>query len=130
MGRRRPSGPGGNSARFATISAPDGKEFKVPVARDAATMFCLEENGDWPKRGSTLLAYDVTWALPGKVLTIVEGRTGKGMGDRIKVRVIKSQEELVIHDGNWGQIRRWVLVERIEDALELTADDLLSEDLN
>lgn len=124
MTRRRPSGPGGNSRRFADVTSPDGKEFKVPVAKDAATMFCLEEDGGWPKRGATLLAYDVTWAVPGAVMEIEEGRPGYGMGDRITVRVIKSTNRLVVHEGNWGQMRRWVLCERIDEAMSLTADDL------
>lgn len=54
-GRRRPSGINKEQARFAQVRTPTGREFKVPVAKDAATLFCLEENGDWPARGSTML---------------------------------------------------------------------------
>lgn len=49
--RRHLSGTNKAERRFAET----GDGVKVPVAKDAATLFCLEEGGDWPERGSTML---------------------------------------------------------------------------
>lgn len=126
--RRRASGEGGNSKRFAFVKMPDGREAKIPAAKDAATYICLETpDGGWPDKALVVLLYDVTWLVEGSVLELEEMRPGHGMGGLRTLRVINSRTRLQVHEGCYGQMQRWLLCEELEsvaDRMTLTPDDL------
>ena len=84
-GRKRPSGLGSNSRRFASITNPDGTATSVPAARDACTYVCIEEGGEWPRAATAVLLYDAVWMAEGKTFRIKEMRPGRGMGSTTSV---------------------------------------------
>ena len=127
-GRKRPSGLGSNSRRFASITNPDGTATSVPAARDACTYVCIEEGGEWPSAATAVLLYDAVWMVEGKAFEVKEMRPGRGMGNVKNVRVTATAEQLEIHEGKYAQTKRWVLVEELtpfRERMEMTADDLL-----
>ena len=127
-GRKRPSGLGSNSRRFASITNPDGTATSVPAARDACTYVCIEEGGEWPRAATAVLLYDAVWMAEGKTFRIKEMRPGRGMGSTKTMRVIDSAEEMELHEGKYAQVKRWVLCREVESPEQVdsyTADDLL-----
>lgn len=129
--RRKPSGMGGNSKRFATVKMPDGRQAKIPAAKDAATYVCLATpEGGWPDKALVVLLYDVTWLVEGSVLELEEMRPGQGMGSVETLRVINSRTRLQLHEGCYGQMQRWLLcevMESVDERMNLTAADLLGD---
>lgn len=113
-GRKRPSGVGSNSKRFATVHTPEGEELKVPVAKDAATfIFIATETGDWPATPITTLLADASWITEGATLVLEELRPGEGMGSRRTVQVVEMRVQVAVHKGKFGQIKRMVLVDEV-----------------
>ena len=128
MGRRRPSGLNRHEKKFATVITPDGKEAKIPQAKDAATYICLAtEAGGWPERMIGMLAYDMTWLTEGTVTYLKEMRPGHGMGDVVAYLVLDSRTFLLRHEGNWMQAERWLLLTPVaasDDMAEMGVEDL------
>lgn len=111
MSRRRPSGVGSNSQRFAEIRMPDGRKAKVPAAKDAATFFCVATpDGRWPSRAEMVTPYDVTHLTEGTTFTHKEMRPGHGMGTLRPYTVVESQVIVEQHEGSWIQLQRWLLI--------------------
>lgn len=113
--RKRPSGVGSNSRRFAEVTTPDGSTLKVPVAKDAATfIFMATDAGKWPRTPVTTLLVDASWILEGATLELEEMRPGRGMGSRTTVQVVEVRVVVAIHEGKFGQVKRMVLVDEVE----------------
>lgn len=118
--RRRASGEGGNSKRFAKVLMPDGRVAKIPAAKDASTYICLaNEDGSWPRKATTTLMYDAVWLVEGVVFGLEEMRPGKGMGTIRPVRVVASFPIIQEHEGCYGQVQRWLLCEETVWGAEL-----------
>lgn len=126
--RRRASGEGGNSKRFAFVRMPDGREAKVPAAKDAATYICLANpDGSWPDKADITLLYDVTHLVEGKTFRIKEMRPGHGMGQYKSVRVVEEDFVIDQHEGNYGQAQRALLCVEVASGgaiNAMTPDDL------
>lgn len=128
-GRKRPSGVGSNSRRFAQVRMPDGRDARVPAAKDAATYLCLATpTGDWPDKALVVLLYDVTWLVEGGVLELEELRPGHGMGSVKTLRVVNSRTRVQLHEGNYGQMQRWLLC--VEVASGEAVDNATPDDLD
>lgn len=112
--RRRASGDGSNSKRFATVKMPDGREAKIPAAKDASTYICMvTPEGTWPQKALVVLLYDVTWLMEGSVFELEEMRPGHGMGNVTSLRVLSSRARVQLHEGCYGQVQRWLLCEEV-----------------
>jgi hypothetical protein len=123
MGRKKLSGLGSNSRRFATIRRPDGGEDRVPAPKDAATyIFVANEDGSWPRTFLAKLLYDITWIEEGTILELQEMRPGHGMGQRMTVKVIEACARVDVYPAGKAQVRRLVLVTEVPDA-ESRSDD-------
>lgn len=95
--RKRPSGVGSNSRRFATVKQPNGEALKVPVAKDVGTFLFLSRDGEtWPERpvGKIMDAapdlqdgtiFDVENLVPAAELEGIR----LGMGDRVGAQVVR-----------------------------------------
>lgn len=95
--RKRPSGLGSNSRRFATVEQPDGKALKVPVTRDVGTFLFLSRDGQtWPSRPSGKIMdaapdlqegviFDVENLVPAAELEGVK----LGMGEFVAAQVVR-----------------------------------------
>jgi hypothetical protein len=119
MARKKGSGLGSNSRRFATIRHPDGREEKVPAPKDAATyIFVATEEGDWPKTFLARLTYDITWIVDGIVFELQEMRPGRGMGEVTTVKVLDVRARIDIYPNGRAQVRRMVLVTPVPSAEE------------
>ncbi|OWL96555.1 hypothetical protein CBQ26_09260 [Deinococcus indicus] len=129
--RRRASGDGGNSQRFAKVRMPDGREAKIPAAKDASTYICLETpEGRWPDKAAIVLLYDVTWLVEDSTFELEEMRPGHGMGTMRTYRVIQTRARIQLHEGCYGQVQRWLLCEELTDLdtrMGMSADDLLAD---
>ncbi len=127
-GRKRPSGVGSNSRRFATQTDELGREVRVPVTKDAGSFVYIRgHDGSWPSTPVVSLAYDAAWLVDGAVFELVEMRPGNGMGATQMVEVVELRIQTSIHPGKWGQVKRLALVVPIEhdDAIAgLTVVDL------
>lgn len=125
--RKRPSGVGSNSRRFVKYPDSEGREIRVPVAKDAGTfVYICGRNGGWPSTPVVSLAYDAQWLVEGAVFEVVEMRPGQGMGTQRMVEVIDVRLRVSLHPGKWGQAQRLVLatpVEHDDDLAKLTAAD-------
>jgi hypothetical protein len=111
MPRRRASGPGSNSRRFAGIRRPDGSIDKVPAAKDAATyLFEATEAGEWPQRYFVKFLYEATTLTAGAVFDLKEMRPGEGMGRMRRMRVVAAETEVDVYPNGYGQLKRLVLV--------------------
>jgi hypothetical protein len=112
MSRRRPSGLGSNSRKFAEVRRPDGTADKVPAARDAATyLFLATEAGAWPERFFLRFLYESPSLKPGAVVELEEMRPGQGMGRVQLFRVLEVRTRVSAYPNGYGQLRRLVLVE-------------------
>jgi len=90
MSRRRPSGRGSNSRRFAEIEAPDGQTLKVPAVKDVGTFLFLSDDGEtWPSRPSTKLLDAAFDLQEGAYFEIEETGAGAGMGRITGAKVVK-----------------------------------------
>lgn len=131
-GRRRPGGEGIHGQRFATVRMPDGREAKIPAAKDAATYICVKTaDGNWPSKALIVLLYDVTHLIEGSVFRVKEMRPGHGMGNRRTLQVIETNVEVELHEGCYGQMQRWLLCTDVlagDAANSLTAAELLGDD--
>lgn len=122
MSRRRPSGAGSNSRRFATVKRPDGTSVKVPAVKDAGTfVYIRAHDGSWPEASIGLMAYDATWMEEGAVFQLEEMRPGRGMGSTVTVMVVEVRRTMCIFEGKFSQVRRQVLVAEVESDAELEA---------
>ncbi len=127
MSRKRPSGLGSNSRRFATITEPDGTKLKVPAAKDAATFVYVSENGGWPRNAITALTYDVTWLVEGAFVDLKEMRPGRGMGEIRTFQVLEVRQEICVYPGKYGQAIRMVLLREVRSTNEIAS--MVTEDL-
>ena len=122
-GRKRPSGVGSNSRRFAEVDGPDGDTLSVPVAKDAGTfVFLATESGGWPRKPLTTLLTDASWIGEGSTLVLEEMRPGRGMGTSITVQVVEVRVVVAVHDGKYGQIKRMVLVDEVASREDVTRE--------
>lgn len=128
MSRRRPSGRGSNSRRFAEVSGPDGSKTRVPAVKDAGTfVYIREHDGSWPSTPVTTLLYDAAWMTEGAVFEVVDMRPGRGMGTTTTVQAVEVRLRIAVHPGKYGQTTRLVLVTEVEsdDTFAVkTLDDL------
>jgi hypothetical protein len=131
--RKRPTSPGGNSQRFATVpQGPDGTRIKIPQAKDSLTLIYVTDDRNWPERPTMLLAYNETELREGAVVEMEELRPGHGMGSMTALRVLEVRLRLERWTGTYGRVQRFVLCIRVdnEEAVEawvghsLTAEDL------
>lgn len=123
--RKRPSGVGSNSRRFAEVTTPDGETLKVPVAKDVGTfIFLATKTGKWPRSPLTTLLTDASWIAEGSTLELEEMRPGRGMGDVLTVQVVEVKVRVSIHEGKFGQIKRMVLVDEVASYDEVMGGDL------
>lgn len=126
--RRRPSGDGSNSRRFATVTGPEGERLKVPVVKDAATfIYVADAEGEWPETFATKVLGDYAWLGLGSEFQLEEMEPGQGMGTRQTVRVIDQRVRITKHRGRWGQLKRLVLVAEVPDTdtvAKLRVEDL------
>jgi hypothetical protein len=119
MARRRPSGPGSNSRRFADIKRPDGSIDKVPAAKDAATyLFLATASGEWPPQFFVKFLYDAVSLDQGTVFELQEMRPGEGMGRISRLKVLSAHSRIDVYPNGHGQLRRLVLVEEMPDTDE------------
>lgn len=110
-GRKRPSGRGSNSKKFAEVRGPDGTLVKVPVARDAGTFIYLAgPDGAWPRAPHVAILVDLPWLAPGVTVELEEMRAGHGMGTVQAVSVVETRVRISVFDGKYGQVKRLVLV--------------------
>lgn len=117
MARRKASGPGSNSRRFADIRRPDGSIDRVPAAKDAATyLFQATATGDWPGQFFAKFLYDATWIEDGIVIELEEKRPGHGMGHLTTVQVLEVRARIDIYPNGHAQVRRLVLVTEVPGA--------------
>lgn len=115
MSRRRPSGRGSNSRRFAEVPGPDGSTLRVPQVKDAATFIYLAEtDGSWPRTPAATLLVDASWLVEGATFELTEMRPGKGMGTTTTVQVVEARVEVAVHEGKYAQIKRLLLVDPVE----------------
>ena len=124
-GRKRPSGNGAHSTRFAEVKR-DGDILKIPVVKDAwAFLFLADEGGDWPKKPSTVLLVAADFR-EGDVFELEEGRPGSGMGTIMSVKVLEVVRRVVIHPGKFGPVKYMILVVPVvsnKDFGDLTSDE-------
>lgn len=122
MARKKASGVGSGSRRFARKHHPDGASSVVPAARDAATLLYLAtQDGEWPAAHEFIgkALYDATWIREGESLVLVEMRPGKGMGSKRTVQVLDVRVEADIFEGQHLQFRRKVLVDEVDEYSEI-----------
>ena len=131
MARKKPSGAGSNSRRFADVTRPDGTTLKVPVVKDAATFIYVSENGEWPADYTCKLLYDATWMQDNVVFELEEVGAGMGMGETRTVQVLEVRNTVMVDRSgkytSFGQTIKRVLVALVADATDLeevTAEDL------
>ncbi|BDP42885.1 hypothetical protein DAETH_28540 [Deinococcus aetherius] len=120
-GRKRPSGAGSNSKRFAEVKKGD-EVTKIPVVKDAGTFIYLSEDHSWPTLPVTTLLTDVSWIQEGSVFTLKDNRPGTrgGMGHKTKVFVVAVDMTVAIWPGKYGQIERHVLTNPVPSNDELS----------
>lgn len=86
--RKRPSGVGSNSRRFAEISTPDGSSLKVPIAKDVGTFLYVRNRGEAKPTEPTAVLLDAASELQeGALIEIEEFGAGAGMGTIVGARV-------------------------------------------
>lgn len=114
MARKRPSGAGSNSKRFAVETRPDGTQVRVPATKDIGTfVYIAGEDGSWPKLPTTTLLLDLPWLQEGATVRLRDMRPGEGMGREITVQVIEQRVAIAIFPGRYGQVQREVLVDEV-----------------
>ena len=132
MARKKPSGNGSLSRRFATVTQPDGTALKVPVVKDAGTFIYLANpDGSWPQKTLATLLYDAAWMQEGVRFELEELAPGLGMGERSTVHIL-AVHNIVSLDrsgkyNKFGQVKKLVLITPIastDDLAELELDDL------
>lgn len=120
--KRRPSGDGKNSRRFATVETPRGI-VKIPVVKDAGTVVYFSEDYTWPQSPVTTILTDTTWMVEGSTFNLVDMRpaNGKGMGHKTRVVVVAVDMDLLRFEGKFGQVLRRVLVNEAPSIEDMNA---------
>lgn len=109
-GRKRPSGLGSNSRRFAEVAATDGSTVRIPVTKDVGTVIYLaDENGAWPRAPHVTLLVNLAELHDGATFEMVDLRPGR-MGQSMTVTVIEVRVRVNLFEGKYGQVIRSVLV--------------------
>lgn len=132
MVRKKPSGDGSHSRRFAKVAQPDGSTVKVPAVKDAGTfLYLANPDGTWPPKALAILLYDATWMQENVRFELESVTPGSGMGERQTVHILAVHNVVAIDRGGkyskFGQVRKSVLVTPItdtDDIAELEVDDL------
>ncbi len=132
-GRKRPSGVGSNSRRFAEIQTPDGETLKVPVAKDVGTFLFLRTPGEpWPKSPTALLLDTAVELAEGAVIEVEEIGAGSGMGGLTGASIVKVVIRVAVDSTGrytkFAQLKRLVYAEREPSLAHLAA--LSPEDLS
>lgn len=132
MSRKKPSGDGNKSRRFAEVTQPDGTTLKVPVVKDAGTFIYLANpNKSWPKKTLATLLYDAAWMVEGVRFELEELAPGLNMGSRSTVHIL-AVHNIVSLDrtgkySKFAQVKKLVLITptaNTDDLAELELDDL------
>src|SRR5690606_24450219 len=88
--RKRPSGTGSNSRRFAEITAPDGTKLRVPVAKDVGTfIFLRDEDSAWSDKPTAVLLDSAPELHEGALIEVEEAGAGAGMGTITGARIVQ-----------------------------------------
>jgi len=125
-GRKRPSGVGSNSRRFAEIQTPDGETLKVPVAKDVGTFLYITDIGaSWPRHPSALLLDSASDLQEGALIEIEEAGAGAGMGSITGARIEKVVVRVAVDSSGrysrFAQLKRLVFARRVPSTSELAA---------
>lgn len=124
--RKRPSGVGSNSRRFAEVKTPDGDTLKVPVAKDVGTFLFLRNVGEpWPKSATALLLDTAVELAEGAFIEVEELAAGAGMGRITGASIIKVVIRVAIDSTGrytkFAQLKRLVYAEREPSLAELAS---------
>lgn len=124
--RKRPSGVGSNSRRFAKVTTPDGETLKVPVAKDVGTFIFLRNPGEpWPKKATAVLLDPAVELQEGAYIEIEEAGAGAGMGSLTGATITRVQVRVSIDSTGrytkFAQLKRLVFAEREPTLDELAA---------
>lgn len=115
--RKRPSGVGSKSRRFAEYTTPDGQKLKVPVSKDVGTFIFLRNPGErWPTNPTALLLDPALELREGAYIEIEELGAGAGMGSVSGAMILRVQVRVAIDSTGrytkFGQLKRLVFAER------------------
>lgn len=128
--RKRPSGAGSNSTRFAEITNRAGERIKIPVVKDAATLFYRAIDGErWPTpRDPQVIILRDLQLDEGDTFRLTNLTPG-AMGQTGKVLIIAAELEVLFSEKTkYGQHLRHLLfvdapeLDELSDAL-LGGDD-------
>jgi len=132
MTRKKPSGDGNKSRRFALVTQPDGSTLKVPVVKDAGTfLYLANPDGSWPRTTLTTLLYDAAWMQENVRFELEELAPGLGMGERSTVHILAVHNIVSVDRSGkyakFGQVKKLVLIKptsSTDDLAELEIDNL------
>lgn len=131
MSRKKPSGDGNKSRRFATVQQPDGSTLKVPVVKDAGTFFFVaNDEGGWPKTYLACVLGDVDSLTEGQFVELEEMAPGLNMGSLKVMQVIEQRVRIALDRSGkyskFAQLKRLILLAQVADDDEVQAelDDL------
>lgn len=136
MSRKRPSGPGSNSKRFAEVRQADGTTLKVPAVKDVGTfLYLADADGNFPNKPLATILDSAPELQEGTLFEIEEGAAGRGMGNIIGAKVVLVRLRVgVDRSGKYskfGQLKRLVYVVEVPNFDELahfSANSELEED--
>lgn len=125
MTRRRPSGVGSNSRRFADILTPEGQKLKVPVAKDVGTFLFLSADGEnWSTKYHKIL--DGAYDLQVGAFIELEGMTpGEGMGEVVGAQIVRVKVRVCIDPGK--RYSQFAQLKRLVYAVLLPNEDEMGE---
>lgn len=124
--RKRPSGVGSNSRRFAEITTPEGDTLKVPVAKDVGTfLFLRDPDQAWPDAPTAVLLDAAAELNEGALIEVEEIGPGAGMGTISGVKVERVIIRVAIDSSGryskYGQLKRLVYAVRVPTTNELAS---------
>lgn len=130
MSRKKPSGDGNKSRRFAEVTQPDGTTLKVPVVKDAGTFIYLANpDKSWPKKTLATLLYDAAWMVEGVRFELEELAPIAGSRQTVHILAVHNIVSLdrTGKYSKFAQVKKLVLItptHNLEDWAELELDDL------
>jgi hypothetical protein len=119
MSRKRPSGDGSNSRRFATVNQPDGSKLKIPVVKDAGTfIYMCNDDGGWSEKPICTVLDLMNVVEVGSTVELEEAEPGKGMGNLTPAQVVDQRIIISIDRSGkyskYGQVKRLLLLDEVE----------------
>lgn len=136
-GRKRPSGVGSNSRRFADVTTPAGEHLKVPVVKDVGTFLFVRSPGEpWPRKATALLLDPAVELQEGALIELEEVGAGAGMGALTGATIVRVVVRVAVDSTGrytkFAQLKRLVYAERgpsFADLASLTPCDLGDPDV-